>query len=77
MRIKVSLDTPVEELVEQFPEAVGFLSRRGVRCIRCGEPLWCTVGELLREDGIENPQLLIDELNEHLVKIKKQEEASR
>jgi hypothetical protein len=76
MRVKVSLDTPVEELVEQFPEAVGFLSRRGVRCIRCGEPLWCTVGELLREDGIENPQLLIDELNEHIIKKKEQEGAS-
>jgi len=75
MRIKVSLDTPVEELVEQFPEAVGFLSRRGVRCIRCGEPLWCTVGELLREEGIENPQLLIDELDEHLIKKKEQEGA--
>lgn len=70
MRVKISLDTPVEELVEQFPEAVGFLSRRGVRCIRCGEPLWCTLGELLVEDGIENPQLLIDELNEQIVKKK-------
>lgn len=76
MRVKVSLDTPVEELVEQFPEAVGFLSRRGVRCIRCGEPLWCTVGELLREERIESPQLLIDELNEHIIKEKEQEEAS-
>ena len=70
MHDKVSLDTSVEELVEQFPEAVGFLSRRGVRCIRCGEPLWCTVGELFQEDGIENPQLLIDELNEHIIKKK-------
>jgi len=76
MHVKVSLDTPVEELAEQFPEAVGFLSRRGVRCIRCGEPLWCTVGELLREDGIENPQLLINELNEHIIKKKEQEGAS-
>ncbi len=75
MRIEVSLDTPVEELVEQFPEAVGFLSRRGVRCIRCGEPLWCTVGELLEEEGIENPQLLIDELNENFIKKKEQEGA--
>jgi len=70
MHVKVSQDTPIEELVEQFPEAVGFLLRRGVRCIRCGEPLWCTLGELLREDVIENPQLLIDELNEHIIKNK-------
>ncbi len=76
MRVKVSPDTSVEELVEHFPEAVGFLSRRGVRCIRCGEPLWCTVGELLREDDIESPQLLIDELNAHILKKKEQEGAS-
>ncbi len=76
MNVKISLDTPIEELVEQFPEAVGFLSRRGVRCIRCGEPLWCTVGELLVEDGVENPQLLIDELNEHIIKKKEHEGAS-
>lgn len=66
MDIEVSLETPVEDLVEKYPEAVGFLSRHGVRCIRCGEPLWCTLGELLREDGIENPQRLLDELIEYL-----------
>lgn len=66
MDIEVSLETSLEDLVEKYPEAVGFLSRHGVRCIRCGEPLWCTLGELLREDGIENPQRLLDELIEYL-----------
>jgi len=66
MDIEVSLETPLEDLVEKYPEAVGFLSRHGVRCIRCGEPLWCTLGELLREDDIENPQRLLDELIEYL-----------
>jgi len=66
MDIEVSLEIPVEDLVEKYPEAVGFLSRHGVRCIRCGEPLWCTLGELLREDDIENPQRLLDELIEYL-----------
>jgi len=66
MDIEVSLETPVEDLVEKYPEAVGFLSRHGVRCIRCGEPLWCTLEELLREDGIENPQRLLDELIKYL-----------
>lgn len=76
MKVWVSLDTPIEELVIQFPESVGFLSRRGVRCIRCGEPLWCTLGELLVEDEIENPQLLIDELNEHITEKKEKEGTS-
>jgi hypothetical protein len=68
MATKVSLDTQIEELVEHFPESVGFLSRNGVRCIRCGEPLWCSLGELLKEEGIENPQYLVKELNNHIEK---------
>ncbi|MBN1271189.1 MAG: DUF1858 domain-containing protein [Candidatus Aminicenantes bacterium] len=62
----ISLTTPIEEIVLHFPEAVGFLSRHGVRCIRCGEPLWCTLGELLEEDKIENPQKLVEKLNDFI-----------
>jgi hypothetical protein len=63
---KLTLETPVEDLVRQYPEAVGFLIRRGVRCIRCGEPLWCSLGELLREDKVAEPEELLAELNEFL-----------
>jgi hypothetical protein len=63
---KVTLDIPIEDLVLKFPESVGFLTRKGVRCIRCGEPLWCTLGELLEEEKIPDPQTMIDELNEFL-----------
>jgi len=66
----ITLETTVEELVEKYPKAVGFLARHDVRCIRCGEPLWCTLGELFREDRVENPQLLIVELNKFLRKEK-------
>lgn len=62
----ITLDTTIEELVEQFPEAVGFLTQRNVRCMRCGEPLWGILRELFRKDGIMNPQSLVDELNEFI-----------
>ncbi|MFW6124169.1 MAG: DUF1858 domain-containing protein [Acidobacteriota bacterium] len=62
----VRLDMQIEDLVLQFPESVGFLTRHGIRCIRCGEPLWCTLGELLEEEKVEDPQTLIDKLNEFL-----------
>lgn len=62
----MALDTPVEDLVLRYPEAVGFLTRRGLRCIRCGEPLWCTLGELFREDNVAEPETLLAELNEFL-----------
>jgi hypothetical protein len=68
MEEKVSLTTPVEDVVQRYPEAVGFLTRRGVRCIRCGEPLWCTLGELFRDDKIPEPEALLAELNDFLAK---------
>jgi hypothetical protein len=62
----VHLDIQVEDLAEKYPQAVGFLTRRGVRCIRCGEPVWGTLGQLLKEDGVENPRRLVEELNTYL-----------
>ncbi len=66
---KVALDTSVEDLVRQYPEAVGFLTRRGLRCIRCGEPLWCSLGELFQQDRIPAPEALLAELNEFLAQM--------
>lgn len=67
----ITLDTQVEELAASFPEAVGFLTKNGVRCIRCGEPVWGTLGELLEVEGIKDSQLLVDELNTYIRKQRK------
>lgn len=66
MSTEVTLDMDIEELAAAFPEAVGFLTRNGVRCIRCGEPVWGNLGELLKEEGIENPQDLVNRLNRYI-----------
>ncbi len=66
MEAKVSPDMQVEELVEAFPESVRFLTRRGLRCIRCGEPVWGTLEEFLLSEGVEDPQELIEELNAYI-----------
>lgn len=71
MKSRVKLEMPIEDLIDTHPKSVRFLSERGVRCIRCGEPLWCTLGELLEEDGIRNPQELVEELNQYLENIEK------
>lgn len=63
MRPQVTLDTEVEDLAREHPEAVGFLTKHGVRCIRCGEPVWGTLGKLLEEECVASPQSLLDELN--------------
>ena len=62
----ITFDTPVEDVALRYPKAVHFLTERHVRCIRCGEPLWCSMGELFEQDGVTEPQSLLDDLNDYL-----------
>ncbi len=63
---RITFETPVEDLALKYPKAVHFLTQHQVRCIRCGEPLWCSVGELFEQDKVANPQKLLEELNDFL-----------
>lgn len=62
----ISLDIQIEDLAVKYPAAVGFLTRHGVRCIRCGEPVWGTLGELLEKEGITDPEVFVEELTVYL-----------
>jgi methionine synthase II (cobalamin-independent) len=44
-------EIPIEELVEILPAAVSYLSKQGIRCIACGEPIWGTLEEAARDKG--------------------------
>ena len=33
----------IEELVDILPAAVTYLSKKGIKCIACGEPIWGTL----------------------------------
>ncbi len=50
--MNLDADIDVETLVEQYPQAVGFLAERGIVCIRCGEPYWGTLRELAQIKGL-------------------------
>jgi len=63
---ELTLDIEIEDLVRHYPLSAGFLTTKGVRCIRCGEPVWGTLGKLLEDDRIENPSQLLDELKRYL-----------
>ena len=65
-QFSINADTPVELLVEKYPKAVGWLSQRGIVCIKCGEPYWGSLGELMEKKNIENPNELIAELRSEL-----------
>jgi hypothetical protein len=62
----ITLNTNVDELVAAYPEASGFLADHKVVCIVCGEPYWGTLGELMANKGIDDPDTLLESLKGHL-----------
>jgi methionine synthase II (cobalamin-independent) len=47
----VKASDSVEELVERYPQLVSFLMDRGIVCVKCGEPFWGTLEELVSSKG--------------------------
>ncbi len=58
----ITRDMYIEDMVRDYPQTVSILTKRGVICIQCGEPIWGTLGEALDRAGIKNHQELINEL---------------
>jgi len=61
--VNISKDILIEELVEAYPKAVGFLMRKGIVCIQCGEPIWGPLEEAAVRKGVEDIAGLVKELN--------------
>ncbi|MFC2112724.1 DUF1858 domain-containing protein [Bacteroidota bacterium] len=55
----------IEELVEVLPASVSYLSRQGIKCIACGEPIWGTLEEAALEKGFDRDSIgrFVEELN--------------
>jgi hypothetical protein len=64
----ITLDTPVEELVNDYPQAIGYGIEHGVSFIFCVGSFPATLGELLRIKKIADPKAFVDGLNEYLEK---------
>lgn len=50
-------DISIADVTECYPQTVGYLSQKGIRCIRCGEPIWGTLAEAAREKGFSEEQI--------------------
>jgi len=59
----------IEDLVEQLPEAISYLMRKGIKCIACGDPIWGTLEHAAKEEGFSDIDIdkLVFDLN-HLSK---------
>jgi hypothetical protein len=53
----------VEELLEKYDGINVYLMKKGIVCIRCGEPVWGTLEELVEDKGMDIDEVVAD-LNE-------------
>lgn len=62
---QVTKDIEIEDLVKFVPESVTYLMNNGIRCLRCGEPIWGTLEEASIEKGFNEKEILkfVDDLN--------------
>ena len=54
----------IEEIVEKYPETICPMQEMGVQCILCGEPVWGTLEEKVRDKGLQNLDEIIEKLNQ-------------
>jgi len=69
----ISREMTIEDLVNEYPDSVTFLMKRGIRCLRCGAPSWGSIESAAREKNFSEDEItqIVDEMNEMLVKNKK------
>ncbi len=47
----------IEDLVRELPQSVTYLMEQGIRCLRCGEPVWGTLESAAKEKGFSDAQI--------------------
>ncbi|MFA5804082.1 MAG: DUF1858 domain-containing protein [Melioribacteraceae bacterium] len=61
----ITKEIEIEDLVKEIPKAVTFLMEKGIRCLRCGEPIWGTLETATKEKGFNelDIELFVNDLN--------------
>ena len=60
----------VEEILEKYPTAQEFLSKKNIVCVMCGEPVWGSLEELMQDKEFSGEEIdtIIKELNKFIKK---------
>jgi len=59
----ITLDMEIEDIVEKYPQTIRPMQEMGVQCMLCGEPVWGTLGERIKEKELTNEDEIIERLN--------------
>ncbi|MEE9430612.1 MAG: DUF1858 domain-containing protein [Melioribacteraceae bacterium] len=57
-KTSISKDTEIEDLVKLIPNSVVYLMEKGIRCLRCGEPIWGTLESAAQEKGFSDKEIV-------------------
>lgn len=55
--MEITKDIIIEDLIEEKPAAIDYLKEKGIRCIRCGEPIWGSLEEAAEEKGFSEEDI--------------------
>lgn len=55
--MEINKESTIEDIVNYSAEAVLYLSRKGIKCIACGEPIWGTLEEAAEEKGFSQEEI--------------------
>ena len=69
--MKIKADMLIEDIVEQYPETIRPMQEMGVQCMVCGEPVWGTLEEKVKEKGLDNLEEIVLHLNDVVEKKEK------
>lgn len=56
-KFKITKETLIEDLVKELPESISYLMEQGIRCLRCGEPIWGSLESAAKEKGFTDEQI--------------------
>jgi hypothetical protein len=62
---KITKEIEIEDLLNLKPEAVTYLRDQGIRCLRCGEPIWGSLESAAKEKGFTEREIdtFVEDLN--------------
>ena len=55
--MELSKNIEIEDLVKLKPDSVVYLMEKGIRCLRCGEPIWGSLETAAKEKGFNDKEI--------------------
>jgi len=62
----IDKDILIEDLVSKVPKSVGYLMKKNIKCLACGEPIWGTLENAAKAKGFSDEEIgaFVKDLNE-------------